>query len=304
MALRIVPRLLFGPDHAYSSPGTGSGTEAAVAKMTREDARKFYHTWFKPNNATFIVVGDTTLPEITAALEKHFASWQPGPTPKKDLSPVPGPQKSVLYLMDRPGSLQSVIFAGELAPPKANPEEIALETLNSILGGTFTSRINMNLREDKHWSYGARATLVPARGQRPYLIVAPVQGDKTKEAIMEIDKELQGVRGQQPITPDELAKAQKNLTLTLPGKWETIGAVSRAIEDLVRFRLPDDYYGTYPGKVRALELSDVKQAAETVIHPAKLTWVVVGDRAKIEASLRGLGFAEMQFIDTDGKPVQ
>jgi zinc protease len=303
MALRIFPRLLFGPDHPYSTPATGSGAEAAVSKMTREDMRKFYDAWFKPNNATLIVVGDTTLPEIAAMIEKHFATWKEGPTPKKDIGPVPGPQKSVLYLMDRPGSLQSVVFAGELAPPKANPEEIAIETMNSILGGTFTSRINMNLREDKHWSYGARTTLVPARGQRPYLVVAPVQGDKTKEAVTEIDKELQGVRGKQPITPDELAKAQKNLTLTLPGKWETIDAVSRAIDDLVRFRLPDNYYETYSAKVRALELTDVAKAAETVIHPSKLTWVVVGDRAKIEASLRDLGFAEIQLIDTDGKPV-
>jgi zinc protease len=250
------------------------------------------------------VVGDTTLPEIAAKLDQRFGAWKAGSVPQKNIGRVAGPDKAVLYLVDRPGSLQSVIFAGQLAPPKANPEEIAIETMNSILGGTFTSRINMNLREDKHWSYGARTMLVPARGQRPYFVSAPVQGDKTKEAVVEIEKELQGVLGQQPITPDELAKAQKNLTLTLPGKWETISAVGRAIDDLVRFRLPADYYETYPGKVRALELPDLAKAAATVIHPVKLTWVVVGDRAKVEAGLRQLGFAEIRLVDVDGKPVE
>ena len=304
LPLRIVPRLLFGPGHAYNIPFTGSGIEGAVAGLTRADLQKFYDTWFKPNNSTLIVVGDTTLPEIAARLEKHFAAWKAGPVPQKNISLVSGPEKSVLYLVDRPGSLQSVIVAAQLAPPKTNAQEIAFETLNSILGGTFTSRINMNLREDKHWSYGARTALVSARGQRPYLVTAPVQGDKTKDAVIEINKELQGVLGQRPVTADELAKAQKNLTLTLPGKWETIASVGRAIDELVQFRLPDNYYETYPGKVYALDQPDVTKVAEQIIHPARLAWVVVGDRAKIEPGLRELGFAEIQLIDADGKIIK
>src|SRR5688572_332645 len=282
MALRVLPRLLYGPDHAYSNPFTGSGTEGSVAKLSRADLQKFYETWFKPNNATLIIVGDTTLADITPRLEKFFRAWPKGEVPKKDISQVKAPAKSTLYLMDRPGSIQSMIFTGELAPPKNNPDEIAIEAMNNALGGSFTARINMNLREDKHWSYGAHSALVGARGQRPYIVIAPVQTDKTKESMTEIDKELRGILGNNPIKPEELVVAQKSMTLTLPGEWETTSAVSRAIGQLIRYRLPENYYETYPKKVAALQLADVKQIAQKLVHPDKLLWVVVGDLSKIE----------------------
>jgi zinc protease len=301
MALRVLPRLLYGPDHPYSNPFTGSGTEQNVAKLTRADLQKFYEMWFKPNNATMIIVGDTTLADITPRLEKFFRGWPRGTVPKKELSQVKAPVKSTVYLMDRPGSIQSMIFTGELAPPKANPDEIAIEAMNNALGGTFTARINMNLREDKHWSYGAHSVLVGARGQRPYIVIAPVQTDKTKESMAELDKELRGILGDKPIKPEELAVAQKSMTLTLPGEWETTSAVSRAIAQLTRYRLPEDYYQTYPKKVLALQLADVQQVAEKLVHPKNLVWVVVGDRAKIEKDIRGLGFGDIHLIDTDGK---
>ena len=303
MALRVLPRLLYGPDHAYSNPFTGSGTEPSVAKLARADLQKFYETWFKPNNATLIIVGDTTLADITPRLEKFFRAWPKGEVPKKDISQVKAPAKSTLYLMDRPGSIQSMIFTGELAPPKANPDEITIEAMNNVLGGSFTARINMNLREDKHWSYGAHSVLVGARGQRPYIVIAPVQTDKTKESMTEIDKELRGILGDKPITPQELTVAQKSMTLTLPGEWETTSAVSRAIAQLVRYRLPENYYETYPKKVTALQLADVKQIAQRLVHPDKLLWVVVGDLAKIEKEVRSLGFGDIHRIDTDGKVI-
>ncbi len=304
MALRVMPRLLYGAEHAYSTPFTGSGTTEAVSKLNRSDIQKFYDTWFKPNNATLVIVGDTTLAEITPKLEKLFASWTTGTVPTKNIGQVQNATKPVIYVMDRPGALQSMVFSGLIAPPKSNPQEIAIETMNNILGGTFTSRINMNLREDKHWSYGARSMLVPARGQRPFMVIAPVQTDKTKESVAEIQKEFQGVLGKQPVTPDELAKAQKTQTLTLPGKWETIGAVNRAMTELVRFSLPADYFETYPGKVLSLDLPNIQQAAELVLRPQSAVWVVVGDRSKIESELRGLGYGEIHPIDTDGNPLK
>ena len=301
MALRVLPRLLYGPDHAYSNPFTGSGTEQSVVKLTRSDLQKFYDTWFKPNNATLIIVGDTTLAEITPKLEKHFRGWQQGTVPKKDISEAKPASSSTLYLLDRPGSIQSIIFTGELAPPKSNPDEIAIEAMNNVLGGTFTARVNMNLREDKHWSYGAHSVIAGARGQRPYMVIAPVQTDKTKESMVEIDKELRGILADKPIKSEELAVAQKSMTLTLPGEWETTSAVSRAIGQLIRYRLPEDYYETYPKKALALQLSDLQKAAQKLIHPKNLVWVVVGDRSKIEKELRDLGFGEIKLIDTDGK---
>src|SRR5690606_35820418 len=139
-------------------------------------------------------------------------------------------------------------------PPKQNPDEIAIGTMNDVLGGSFTSRVNMNLREDKHWSYGSFTLLFDARGQRPFLVYAPVQTDKTAESVREVMSELGSIVGDRPITPEELAKSKANLTLSLPGQWETNGAVAGSLADIVRFELPHDYYSNYAGAVRALEL--------------------------------------------------
>ena len=303
MALRVFPGLLYGPQHAYGNPLTGSGTVDSVSKLTREDLVKFHDTWFKPNEATLIVVGDTTLSELTPKLERLFDGWKAGQTPKKNIGAVEYRPKPVVYILDRPGALQSVILAGEIAPPKNNPDEIGIQTMNNILGGNFGARINMNLREDKHWSYGASSFFWDARGQRPFIVFAPVQTDKTKESLAEIDKEVRGILGAKPPTAEELAKAQANQTLSLPGSRETIDAVGNSIEELVEFGLPDDYYDKYAGRVRALTVSDMETAAKRVVRPDNLVWVVVGDRAKIEAGVRELNLGELQFLDADGKPI-
>ncbi len=303
MALRVLPALLYGAGHAYGSPLTGSGTTEGVSKMTRDDLIKFHQAWYRPNNATLVIVGDTALSEIKPKLEKLFASWKAGQAPKKNIASVPLAAKSTVYLMDKPGALQSVIIAGSVAPPKANPKEIAMEAMNDELGGMFGSRLNMNLREDKHWSYGARSLLWAARAQRPFLAFAPVQTDKTKESLAEMNKEFRGVLGERPLTADELGKIQANETLRLPGSRETQDEVGQSILDLVQFGLPDDYYETYAGKVRALKIADVDDAARTVVHPDNLVWVIVGDRAKIEAGVKELGLGELRLLSTDGKPL-
>jgi len=303
MGLRVLPRLIYGERHAYSNPLTGSGTEAGVAKLTREDLEKFHQTWFKPNHSTLVVVGDTTMPELRPKLEKLFAPWKPGETPRKNLGTVEPPAKPVIYLLDKPGALQSVIMAGEVAPPTNNADEIAIETMNSILGGNFGARINMNLREDKHWAYGAQSMFIDARGQRPFIVFAPVQTDKTKESLLEIDKELKGIVGDRPATGQELEKAKANETLRLPGSRETMSAVGSSILELVQFGLPDDYYQTYAGKVRALSTDDVERAAKRVVHPDRLVWVVVGDRSKVEAGIRELNLGELRVLDPDGRPL-
>jgi zinc protease len=205
--------------------------------------------------------------------------------------------------MDKPGALQSVIIAGAVAPPTANPKEIAIEAMNDGLGGMFGSRLNMNLREDKHWSYGARSLLWPARAQRPFVAFAPVQTDKTKESLAEMNKEFRGILADRPLSADELSKIQANETLKLPGSRETQDEVGQSIIDLVQFGLPDDYYETYAGKVRALKSSDVQDAAKIVVHPDSFIWVVVGDRSKIEAGVKELGLGEMKVLSPDGKPL-
>ncbi len=300
MALRVMPGLLYGADHAYGNPLTGSGTEASVQSMTRDDMRQHHATWFKPNNATLVVVGDATLDEIQPKLERLFSDWEPGDVPAKNLATVEHKPGQSVYILDRPGSIQSAILAMHIAPPKANPDEIAIETMNTVLGGDFTARVNMNLREDKHWSYGARSLIWDARGQRPFLVYAPVQADKTKEAMQEISAELTGIIGERPVSADELDRAIKSQTLTLPGSWETNGAVLGSINEIVRFGYADDYFDTYADRIRALTLTKVQAAAQKNLQPDKVVWVVVGDRESIEPGIRELGFGRIQEIDADG----
>ncbi len=304
MGLRVLPRLIYGGSHAYGTPFTGSGTEQSVAKITRDDLVKFHQTWFKPNNATLIVVGDTTLAEIQPKLEALFAGWKGGDVPKKNIASVPFNEKPTVYLVDKPGAIQSVIFAGIVAPPRGNKDEIAIQTMNTVLGGAFISRLNMNLREDKHWSYGAGSFLPNARAQRIFVAYAPVQTDKTKESVSEMAKELREITKDRVITADELAMAKGNMTQSLPGEWETSGAVSQSISEMVSFGLPADYYDTFAGKVKAIVLNDANAAATEVVRPNNFVWVVVGDRAKIEKGIRDLNLGEIRLIDADGNAVQ
>jgi zinc protease len=301
MALRVLPGLLYGAGHPYGNPLTGSGTKESVAKLTREDLVRFHSTWLRPNHSTLIVTGDTTLHEVTPKLEKLLAQWKQGSIPAKDVKTVPVAAKSSVYLIDKPGAGQSVIIAGVVAPPRATPQDIAIEAMNNSLGGMFGARLNMNLREDKHWSYGVRTVIRDARWQRPFYAVAPVQTDKTKESLVEMNKEFRGIIGDHPVSGDELAKIQANETLKLPGSRETLEALGQSIVDLVQFGLPDDYYDTYAGKVHALKTGDVNEAAKEIVRPDNLTWIVVGDRAKIEAGVRELNLGEFKLMDADGK---
>lgn len=302
IAGRVLARTAYGAGHPYGTPA--SGTSGSVMKLTRADLVKFHQDWFKPNNATVVVAGDTTLSKITPKLEKLFAGWKSGETPKKAIAVVEHQPAAAVYLVDRPGAQQSVVLAGHVAPPRNTPDEIAFETMNNLLGGAFISRVNMNIREDKHWSYGARTAFQPARSQRLYYVNAPVQSDKTKETMVELKKELTGIAGSRPATPEEMDMARENQTLRLPGSRETSGQVLDSIVDLVQFNLPDDWYNTYSARVRALTQRDITAAAEKLIRPDRLIWVVVGDRARIEAGIRELNYGEVRVVDADGNPVK
>jgi zinc protease len=303
MALRVFPGLVYGPNNAYGSPFTGSGTAASLGKITRDDLVKFHKVWFQPNNATLVVVGDTTLAEITPKLEKVFAAWKSGESPRKNVAAVQLPAKSVVYILDKPNAEQSVIIAANITVPPNTPDELAIQAMNDVLGGTFSSRLNMNLREDKHWSYGASSLVLGARFQRPFLAFSPVQTDKTKESLIEMNKELRAILSDRPVTPEELARTQANETLSLPGSRETLDAVGVSVTTILDSRWPDDYYNTMSGKIRALKTGDLDAAAKQVVHPDNLIWIVVGDRAKIEAGIRELNFGEIHFIDADGNPI-
>ena len=304
MALRVFPKLVYGAGHPYAIPFTGSGYADTVAKITRADLVKFHKTWFKPSGATLIVVGDTTMAELKPKLEALFKGWAAGQAPTKKITAVPLAAKPAVYIMDKPGAPQSMVVCGHPAPSSADPDNVAITTMNTILGGDFVSRINMNIREDKHWSYGAQSAIPGARGQRPFLVLAPVQSDKTKETMVEIKGELEGILGQKPITQDEFANAKNSIVLGLPGQWETMGVVLGSLEEMVEYGLPDDYYQKYPGLVQKLTIADLTKAAVRTVHPESLVWIIVGDRAQIEPKIKELGFSQIAVIDADGNIVK
>jgi zinc protease len=299
IALRVVPALMYGQGHVYAR--TANGTEDAVGRMTRTDLANYHATWFKPNNATLLVVGDTTLAEITPMLEKTFGGWKGGEVPKKVIATVPAPAKPLVYLIDRPGALQSVIVGAQLAPPRNSPESLPLEIVNDVFGGTFSSRINMNLREDKHWSYGVRSLVQPAIGQRTFMSISPVQTDKTGDALKELVREYKGVAGERQITGAELKFAQDNRTLRLPGSFETAGQLGGAYTTILQYGLPDDYYNTYTEKALALTPEQANTLAARSFLTDRLVWVVVGDMSKVEKDVRALNLGEVHRIDADGK---
>ncbi len=304
MALRVFPRLVYGAGHPYAIPFTGSGYADTVAKITRADLVKFHKTWFKPSGTTLIVVGDATMAELKPKLESLFKGWAAGRAPEKKIPAVPIAAKPVVYIMDKPGAPQSMVVCGHPAPSSADPDNIAIMTMNTILGGDFVSRINMNIREDKHWSYGAQSAIPGARGQRPFLVLAPVQSDKTKETMVEIKAELEGILGKKPITQDEYANAKNSIVLGLPGQWETMGAVLGSLEEMVEYGLPDDYYQKYPGLVQKLTIADLTKAAVKTVRPEGVVWIIVGDRAQIEPKIKELGFTQITVIDADGNVVK
>ncbi len=297
MGLRVLPALIYGKDHAYGHPLTGSGTAATVSGLTRDDLVRFHRTWFHPNNGTLIVVGDTTMADLLPGLERIFGAWKPGQAPAKNIAAGQPPAHPVVYLMDRPGSQQSVIFTAGLAPAGGNPEQPAIDIMNDVLGGTFSSRLNMNLREDKHWSYGVFSLVLEARGQQPFFTISPVQTDKTKEAMEQILAELRGISGPRPVTPEELTLAREHAILQLPGSLETRFGWGSQLQQQLRLGLADDYLDAFAATVKRLDAAQVEAAARQVVRPDQLVWVVVGDRAKIEPGIRELGIGEIRLFD-------
>ncbi len=303
LAVRVLPAKLYGEGHAYSLPLSGSGTEAAVMGFTRDDLVGFHETWFKPNNSTLVVAGDVSMDEIVPLLERQFKDWKRGDVPVKNIADVEQPETKV-FLLDRPGAQQSIIMASHLAPARSNPEDLAISTLNTVLGGSFTSRINMNLREDKGWSYGAQTLLLDTRGQRPFIVYSGVQTDKTSESMNEVVRELRDIAGDRPATEAEIAQAKAGQTLTLSGRWETLGAVQGSVAEIVQYDLDDDYYATYASEVTALDANRVSRAAQELVRPDNIVWVIVGDLSKIEAPIRALNVGPVEVIDTDGKTIR
>ena len=292
-ALRIIPRLLYGEGHPYAKPFSGSGYEETLQSLTRDELVAWHRTWFHPNNSTMLVTGDITLEQAVAELERAFGSWKRGAAPQRTVPDVPRTAGRKVYLIDKPGAPQSVIMATHLADRGGAADDLAVETVLRNFGGMSTSRLMRNLRLDKHWAYSAVAVMNDARGQRPFLVVAPVQSDKTKEAIVEIRKELHGVAGERPLEGEEYASLMRSSTLRLPGAYETLDSLDVAGIRMLVLGRGDDYYTRYAENVRALTAEQLNAAAKKIVRPDEVIWVVVGDLEKVEPGIRELNLGEV-----------
>ncbi|MEC9375998.1 MAG: pitrilysin family protein [Pseudomonadota bacterium] len=300
MALRLLPGMLYGNQHPYSQPLTGSGSEKSIGALKQKDLQNWHKTWLKPNNATLVVVGNISFEDIKERVEKVFRNWQSEPTPEINIPIVNAKNNDFLYLIDKPGAEQSIIMAGQLINPVNNPNETAIQVMNDVLGGQFSSRINMNLRENKNWSYGARSLIWSTRGQRPFIMYAPVQTDKTAPALAEMFREISEIRDENPPNENELKRIKLSRTLSLPGRWETNSAVIGAVSELITYQLPLDYWDSFAKNINNLNISQVSEAAAKTLKPKELVWVVIGDKERVDKEIRNIGFEKIKLIDAEG----
>ncbi len=297
-------KLLYGDTHPYGK--SIGGDEKSIEAITRDDLVGFYETYYRPNNSTMIVVGDVDPGAITKKLEKAFAGWKPAEVPSTD---IPDPEtfdKPGIYIIDKPGAAQSEVRIGQIGVARDNPDYIPIQVMNAILGGQFSARVNMNLREDKGYTYGARTGFSFRRGAGPFTASAGVQTAVTKESVIEFMKELNGIRGSIPVTQPELDYSKQSLIRRFPRTVETVGQISGQLSDLVVYGLSDDYINVYLKRIGAVGLSDVKRVANKYLAPDRMAILIVGDRKVIEPKLRQIeGWGDsISYLDTDGNPIE
>jgi len=297
IAYRNIGKLLYGEEHPYGKPLTGSGISETISSITRANIMDVHSRAINSAHLTFAVAGDIEMKELVDLLESKFGDWSANSDlGLKTLTTVELPDNRTVYLIDKPNAQQSYIVAGQLLPPSATDEEIEIDYMNYAIGGSFTARLNMNLREDKSWSYGVRTRLGDAKGQRAMLVTAPVQTDKTSESMAEIVKEYADYLSTKPITQDELAKGKASKTLRLPGQFETLGALKGGVSGIVTYDRDLDYLDQLPALLDEPSLNQVQAKAQKYIKPNQWTWLIVGDLSKIEEPIRALNLGEVKVI--------
>lgn len=290
-------RVIFGPTHRYGT--SANGLPPAIEAFTVADLQAFYRAHYRPENATLIVVGDVTPASVMPMLEKAFGSWKTdGMAPLVAEVPIaPQLQSRQVYIIDKADAPQSQIRIGWVGVSRATPDYAALEVLNTILGGSFTSRLNQNLREEHGYSYGASSAFDMRLSAGPFLAAAGVQSDKTAPAIQEFFNELNKIVT--PIPAEELNKSKNYVALGFPGEFETTGDLARKLEELVVYKLPEDTYTRFVGTVTSLTAGELQKLAARYIQPDKMAVVVVGDRKTIEGPIRQLNLGPVHFITID-----
>ena len=277
--------IVFGKDHPYGRPA--GGTETSTAALDRDRVVKFYRDWYRPNGARLLIVGDITMPEARQLAADRFGGWAGGEVAPPAEARAPAADPRTIYLVDKPGAAQSVFRIGQVGVPRSTPDYFALQVLNTILGGSFTSRLNQNLRETHGYTYGANSQFVMRRQAGPFVAASSVVTAKTDSAMIEFMRELRRIRDE-AVPQAELYKAKAYITLGLPAEFETTAGAARQFADLLLYGLPLDYYGSYIPRIAAVTAADVQRVARQYLDPDHFAIVVVGDRSKIEAGLAAL----------------
>ncbi|MFQ5747518.1 MAG: M16 family metallopeptidase [Gemmatimonadota bacterium] len=287
----LFDRLLYGNEHPYGPP---ADPEAALRSVGVEDLRAFYGEAFRPGNAMLVVVGDVTPESLRPRLEEAFGSWSGGETERRTVPSAAQVRGRKIYLVDKPGAAQSVIRIGRIGAPRLTDDYFAITVMNTILGGSFTSRLNQNLREDKGYTYGAGSFFAFRPAPGPFVASADVQTDVTGPALAEFMKELEGIRS--PVPDDELDRARNYVALRYPRSFQTVRQVAGQLENLLTYGLPDTYFGDFTRHILDVTKDDVLRAARRYVDPDNLVIVVVGDRAAIEDQVRALDLGPIELL--------
>jgi zinc protease len=294
------PAILYGSAHPYGVPLIG--TEASVKSLTTADLQSYYQSNFKPNNTTLIIVGDVNPDQIEQKINGLFGGWQRGDIPALNYGEPPKSGTTTIYLIDKPGAAQSSFRIGSVGVPRSTKDYFALTVMNTILGGSFSSRLNQNLREAKGYTYGAGSRFDMRRAAGPFSASAEIVSAKTDSALLEFMKELNNIR--QSVPADELSRAKRYLQLQLPGNFETTQQIGAALVPVALYGLPLDFFNNYVQNVEAVTQADVARVAQQYINPGSLAVVIVGDRKTIETALKSTNVGPIVIRDIAGQPVQ
>jgi zinc protease len=294
------PAIIYGSAHPYGAPA--QGTEASVKALTTGDLQSYYQANFRPNNATLIVVGDVTPAQVEQKINALFGSWQRADIPQISYTDPPKSGTTTIFLIDKPGAAQSSFRIGAVGVPRSTHDYFALTVMNTILGGSFSSRLNQNLRETRGYTYGAGSRFDMRRAAGPFLASAEIVTAKSDSALLEFMKELNGIR--QVVPPAELSRAKRYLQLQLPGNFETTQQIAAALVPVALYGLPLDYYNNYVQNIEGVTQADVARVAQQYINPGSLAIVIVGDRKTIEGGLKATNVGPITIRDISGQPIQ
>jgi predicted Zn-dependent peptidase len=300
IADRVFDRVVFGDRNPYGHPLTG--TRETVTRIARSDIARFYSTYYRPNNATLIVVGDVQPDDVERRARALFGRWEQREIPATRYGPVPPERSRTIYLVDKPAAAQSSFRIGGVGVARSTPDYFAGEVMNTILGGSFTSRLNQNLRETHGFTYGAFSSFAMRREPGPFTAEAEIVAAKTDSALLQFLAELKSIRDTVPET--ELTRAKQLLQLQLPGDFETTRSIASRLVPVAIYDLPLDFYNQYVGRIGAISQSDVLRVARQQIAPDSLDIVIVGDSKLVEPGLKALGIAPIERLTLEGAPLK